>query len=1196
MSGATSIDVHSYYRQITDVDIAQIARDLLAGRVTGETRDTLQCDCPNHQSQSHRSLHIWLDKQGWYCFGCGAGGDVLQLVEFIQCGQVTRGQSGRMPESHRRARDFLASRAGMPPLSKLSVGGAEDAEQAHANTIRVREALTELAEFYHQRLLATPDVLVWFREKYGISDETAARLKIGFAANTEPSAIQALMNGSGAFTKRELAATSSFRPTAQDGLVPFFDGRIVFPYWSRGRVVFMIGRQTPWTPDQSWEKSKYKKLAVQNERDSSHVAPCIQNDVLFNEDVLLTRPELVILTEGVTDCISLMEHGFPTVSPVTVQIREADWARLLPKLAGVKTVYICQDNEVSEAGMNGAMRMARTLAENGILTRLAVLPLGEKQQLARRELRDRFGVEGSVTPRELAKVMDGKGQDEIQQAQSLLADAKIDVNEYFAAGKTATDFEGILAVAQTPLELAISKLGTDTPDQNLSRALAPILAEVGRLDPIEQDRHLRLIQAHCGKGRIPVTTLRKQLKVVEIARPRRAAQSRVFGGGGPRGAAATVRVGEPEPVPLRDIQVNNRQLRDVIADAWAAIHATNEPTGAASTDQPVLFQKGGALVRITGTEVQTRIEALGETAIYGILARSANWLRVTEEGAVATPPSRDTARDMLENPDPTLPPLESVIRTPTFGKDAALITDPGYHRTDALCMLPDDSLEIPEVPTVPTPEQIAQARALLVDELLVDFPFVKDSDRAHAVAAILLPFLQRIIGGLAPMHLIEAPTQGSGKGLLASLISIVSTGAAPEGRTVPENEDEVRKMITAELITGRPIILLDNLSEKRKLDSSALASVLTVPWWTDRLLGESTMLHLRNNALWLMTGNNPRLSDEMSRRCIRLRIDPRIDMPWLRGGFKHPLIAEWAQENRSALVHSALILVQAWVAAGKPLHAKRLGSFEKWSGVMGGVLEVAGIPGFLGNLNELYEASDSDGQMWREFTGAWWEAYRQEPKKVTELNQFCEERDLMFSVRGDGSARSQQTRLGKALTTKRDRVFNGLTVKRISQGEHKHGVLYALVPADGGKPSGGALHRDPDLLDLLEGNLGDLEGNLTGQGSPSLDPIDPITYKDLGNLGNLGNLFPFSREEKKEIVFIGDVERECEKVIEEGGETGPEVPQVPLASATDTKHTSCVRGTSDAKVPLRFPAGSPARDSIAIDLAKLPEPSRREPP
>src|ERR1035441_9572856 len=258
MSGATPVDVHAYYRQITDVDIAQIAHELLAGRVTGETRDTLQCDCPNHQSQSHRSLHVWLDKQGWYCFGCGAGGDVLQLVEFIQGGQVPRGQPGRMPESHRRARDFLASRAGMPSLSKLAAGGTEDAEQAHAFTLRVREALTEIAEFYHQRLLATPDVLAWFREKYGISDEMAARLKVGFAANKEPSVIRALMDGPGAFTKRELAATSAFRSTAQDGLVPFFEGRIVFPYWSRGRVVFMIGRQTPWTPDQSWEKSKYR--------------------------------------------------------------------------------------------------------------------------------------------------------------------------------------------------------------------------------------------------------------------------------------------------------------------------------------------------------------------------------------------------------------------------------------------------------------------------------------------------------------------------------------------------------------------------------------------------------------------------------------------------------------------------------------------------------------------------------------------------------------------------------------------------------------------------------------------------------------------------------------------------------------------------------------------------------------------------
>ncbi|GEM_PF-6363297 len=44
-----------------------------------------------------------LDKQEWYCFGCGVGGDVLRLVEFINDGVVTRGQSGLMPESHQSA-------------------------------------------------------------------------------------------------------------------------------------------------------------------------------------------------------------------------------------------------------------------------------------------------------------------------------------------------------------------------------------------------------------------------------------------------------------------------------------------------------------------------------------------------------------------------------------------------------------------------------------------------------------------------------------------------------------------------------------------------------------------------------------------------------------------------------------------------------------------------------------------------------------------------------------------------------------------------------------------------------------------------------------------------------------------------------------------------------------------------------------
>ncbi len=589
----TPLDVQAYYRQITDVDIGEIARELLVGRITQESRQTFFCDCPKHRSQSHRSLHVMLDKQGWYCFGCGVGGDVLQFVEFVQYGSVTRGQSGRMPETHRQARDFLAARAGLPPLSKLGRTPEEvaEAEDAHQLTLRVREALTAIADVYHRRLTGNAEVLVWFRDKYGIGEETIARLKIGYADNDEPSVGRALMEGPGAFAMRELAATSAFRPTAQDGLVPFFDRRIIFPYWSRGQVVFMIGRRTPWTPDQAWEKAKYKKLAVRNERDHSHVASCIRNDVLYNEDVLLARSERIVITEGVTDCISLMEHGFAAVSPVTVQIREADWDRLLPKLRGVKTVFICQDNEVSEAGLQGALKTARVLAEHGITTRVAVLPLGEKQRAAREKI-----AAGSAA------------------SDELLADAKIDVNEFFASGKMAADFETILGEAQTPLELAISKLSPQTADADLAAILGPILGEVRRLDPIEQPRLLRLIQDKCGKDRAPLSALRQQMKVVRIDKGRNGKGQR---NGGTRGGPQPAAAANGDSAAWRDALLLNLNgtIKPVLANAITALRSAPEWSG---------------------------VLAFNEFAHFTVLRRPAPWMKPDTEVPADWTPNEDT--------------------------------------------------------------------------------------------------------------------------------------------------------------------------------------------------------------------------------------------------------------------------------------------------------------------------------------------------------------------------------------------------------------------------------------------------------------------------------------------------------------------------------------------------------------------------
>ena len=148
-----------------------------------------------------------------------------------------------------------------------------------------------------------------------------------------------------------------------------------------------------------------------------------------------------------------------------------------------------------------------------------------------------------------------------------------------------------------------------------------------------------------------------------------------------------------------------------------------------------------------------------------------------------------------------------------------------------------------------------------------------------------------------------------------------------------------------------------------------------------------------------------------------------MEQPWLRNGFRIPNLRGYVSQHRPQIVHAILTIIQAWVAEGQPKHGNLLGSFESWSGVIGGILDVAQVPGFLGNLGAMYEEADAEGQMWREFVEAWWEAFGETPKKPSELNKHCHERDLMLAGRGSGAAQSQMTKLGLALDGAKERIF-----------------------------------------------------------------------------------------------------------------------------------------------------------------------------
>ncbi|HPS02826.1 MAG TPA: hypothetical protein PLA90_14905, partial [Candidatus Sumerlaeota bacterium] len=547
--------------------------------------------------------------------------------------------------------------------------------------------------------------------------------------------------------------------------------------------------------------------------------------------------------------------------------------------------------------------------------------------------------------------------------------------------------------------------------------------------------------------------------------------------------------GEAEQLPLARpvIQVNKRQLEAICRDAVEAIVIWNQADDGSGIPPPYLFSRSGQLVRIVKKSSGPAIEALNENAVYGLLARAANWVKLTNEGRVPCSPVRDAARDMLAFPSPRLPLIESISTIPLFARDGRFIAERGYDCEERLWL--DLPRNLRQLAKAHPRGELDRAKRLLLEELLGDFPFVTQADRAHALAAILLPFTRRMIAGPTPLHLIEAPTPGSGKGLLANVVSVIVQGASSEARSFSPQEEEARKMLTAELARGRCVILLDNVSERYKLDSPTLAAVLTAHTWSDRILGRTEMIDLPNLALWMLTANNPNVSMEIARRCVRVRIDPSVPRPWLREGFRHENLVGWATEHRPELVGACLALVQNWIDAGKPGGGKRLGSFEDWSRVLGGILGAAGIEGFLGSLEDLYAEADDDSLMWSEFISAWWETYGPKDIPVGDLARFCVAHDLMTPiVEGVGSVggpRAGTIRLGKALAQSRDRVFDGLRLVRSERRSHRERMAYRLAPVGPEPPEDKTVPRERESFHGPRGHVA----------TPTLEsrPADPVS-------------------------------------------------------------------------------------------------------
>jgi hypothetical protein len=232
--------------------------------------------------------------------------------------------------------------------------------------------------------------------------------------------------------------------------------------------------------------------------------------------------------------------------------------------------------------------------------------------------------------------------------------------------------------------------------------------------------------------------------------------------------------------------------------------------------------------------------------------------------------------------------------------------------------------------------------------------------------------------------------------------------------------------------------------------AASLALALTASTWTDRLLGRTEIVTLPQRTIFVGTGNNIALGGDMPRRCYSIRLDARCSEPWRNRQFRHQNLRGWVTANRGRLLSASLTLARAWFVAGCPKsRSPTLGSFEDWCRITGGILEFAGVPGFLDNLDEMYKQADPPTASWEAFL---LELHLRMPKSgfkgaevVARLRDDPDLRTTLPKDLGDlDPVGSFQRKLGKALLKRVGRRYgeSGVHLERI--GTRQGAVVWGV--------------------------------------------------------------------------------------------------------------------------------------------------------
>jgi DNA primase len=301
--------------------------------------------CPFHEERTP-SFSVNPVEKLYYCFGCGAGGDLITFV--------------RQTENV----DFAGAIESLAERYRIELEYEESspaADRARERRERLLKLLEQAAAFYQQHLLssgAAADAREYLGGR-GLRTDVCELFRLGYAPGGATLARKAKERG---FTQDELLAAGLVNRRGND----YFSQRIVFPLVdARGRV---LGFQARKLREDDPLQAKYV-----NSPESDLFR---KGDVLYGLDLArsaIAKQDRAIVVGGNTDVIALRQEGLEPVVAAMGTALTTGHLRQLSRLT--RNLWLCFDGDA--AGEAATLRGMELAAEQGFAIKVAALPASQ---------------------------------------------------------------------------------------------------------------------------------------------------------------------------------------------------------------------------------------------------------------------------------------------------------------------------------------------------------------------------------------------------------------------------------------------------------------------------------------------------------------------------------------------------------------------------------------------------------------------------------------------------------------------------------------------------------------------------------------------------------------------------------------------------------------------------------------------------